>query len=102
MFRQQIAIIALMIQFATAAMSCADARTSQPAGRSLAQSLRPAIKNGGFRMDGYILWCSPVIKVGDTYHMFASRWPAQYEMGGWTKYSECVRAISLGCRPRVC
>lgn len=45
-------------------------------------------------MDDYILWCSSVIKVGDTYQMFASRWPAQYGLGGWTKYSECVRATA--------
>lgn len=45
-------------------------------------------------MDGYILWCSSVIKVNDTYQMVASRWPAQYGLGGWTKYSECVRATS--------
>ena len=62
--------------------------------RSFKDCLQPAPKNGGFAMDGYILWCSSVIKVGDTYHMFASRWPAQYGLGGWTKYSECVRATS--------
>jgi hypothetical protein len=62
--------------------------------RSLKDSLLPAPKQGGFAMDGYFLWCSSVIKVGDTYHMFASRWPAQFGMGGWTKYSECVRATS--------
>jgi hypothetical protein len=45
-------------------------------------------------MDGYILWCSSVIKVGDTYNMFASRWPLQYGLNGWTRYSECVRATS--------
>jgi hypothetical protein len=45
-------------------------------------------------MEGYILWCSSVIKVGDTYHLFASRWPAEFGLGGWTKYSECVRATS--------
>ena len=45
-------------------------------------------------MDGYILWCSSVIKVGDTYHLFASRWPAEYQLAGWTKYSECVRATT--------
>ena len=61
---------------------------------SLKDCLLTAPKNGGFAMDGYILWCSSVIKVGDTYHMFASRWPAQYGLGGWTKYSECVRATS--------
>jgi len=62
--------------------------------KSLKYSLLPAPKNGGFAMDGYILWCSSVIKVGDTYHMFASRWPAQYGLGGWTTYSECVRATA--------
>jgi hypothetical protein len=45
-------------------------------------------------MDEYILWCPTVIKVGDAYHMFASRWPAQFGLGGWTAHSECVRAIS--------
>jgi hypothetical protein len=62
--------------------------------RSLKDCLLPAPKSGGFAMDGYIIWCSSVIKVGDTYHMFASRWPLQYGLGGWTKYSECVRATS--------
>ncbi len=61
---------------------------------SLKDYLLPAPKHGGFAMDGYILWCSSVIKVGDTYHMFASRWPAKYGIPGWTKYSECVRATS--------
>ncbi|HEU5396925.1 MAG TPA: glycoside hydrolase family protein [Verrucomicrobiae bacterium] len=62
--------------------------------RTLAECLRPAVKDGGFRMDHYFLWCSSVIKVGDTYQLFASRWPAEYGMGGWTKYSECVRATA--------
>jgi hypothetical protein len=62
--------------------------------RSLKDCLLPAVKNGGFQMDGQILWCSSVIKVGDTYQMFASRWPAEYGLGGWTKHSECVRATS--------
>jgi hypothetical protein len=26
--------------------------------------------------------------------MFASRWPAQYGLGGWTSHSECVRATA--------
>src|SRR4051794_23129465 len=62
--------------------------------RTLKESLLPAVRTGGFSMDGQILWCSSVIKVGDTYQMFASRWPAQYGLGGWTRYSECVRATS--------
>jgi hypothetical protein len=56
--------------------------------------LRPAIKNGGFKMYGQIVWCSSMIKVGDTYHMFASAWPAEYGLAGWTTRSECVRATS--------
>jgi hypothetical protein len=62
--------------------------------QSITSSLKPAVKNGGFKMPGYILWCPTVIKVDDTYHMFASRWPEQYGLGGWTKYSQIVRAES--------
>ena len=54
----------------------------------------PAPKHGGFAMDGYMLWCSSVIKVGEVYHMFASRWPAEFDMNGWSKHSECVRATA--------
>ena len=57
-------------------------------------SIKPAKKAGGFTMDGYFLWCPTVIKVGDTYHMFASRWPAEGGIGKWTTHSECVRATS--------
>jgi len=60
----------------------------------LADFMLPAVKNGGFAMDGYFLWCSSVIKIGDTYNMVASRWPAQYGMGGWTSHSEGVLATS--------
>ncbi|WP_348051907.1 hypothetical protein [Mucilaginibacter sp.] len=45
-------------------------------------------------MDGYFLWCPSVIKVGSTYHMFASRWPAEYGMNGWSTYSEVVHATA--------
>jgi hypothetical protein len=77
---------------AAAAPTAAPTPKREP--RSLVDALQPAVKHGGFAMDGYILWCASVIKVGDTYHMFASRWPGQYGMSGWTKYSECVRATS--------
>jgi hypothetical protein len=62
--------------------------------QSLKESIQPAIKNAGFKMEGYILWCPSVIKVGNTYHMFASRWPEKYGLAGWTTYSEVVRATS--------
>lgn len=62
--------------------------------QTLKDAMQPALKNAGFKMDGYILWCSTIIKVGNTYHMFASRWPEQYGLGGWTTYSEIVRATA--------
>lgn len=62
--------------------------------RTFKDCLLPAVKNGGFKMDDFILWCPSVIKVGDTFHMFASRWPARYGLGGWTTQSECVRATA--------
>jgi len=62
--------------------------------RTLRDCLLPAVSKGGFRMDDYILWCPSVIQVDGTCHMFASRWPAQYGLGGWTSHSECVRATS--------
>ncbi len=62
--------------------------------QKLSDFLQPAVKHGGFAMDGYILWCSSVIKVDGTYNMFASRWPGSSGMGGWTTQSECVRATS--------
>ena len=62
--------------------------------QTMKDALKPAIKNGGFKREGYILWCPTVIKVGNTYHMFASSWPEQYGLGGWTKYSEIIRATS--------
>jgi hypothetical protein len=67
---------------------------SQLHAQTLKDAMKPAVKNGGFKMPGYILWCPSVIKVGKTYHMFASRWPEQYGIAGWTKYSEIIRATS--------
>lgn len=86
-----------MVLFALAGAAAADSTNRVAPNleqRSLKDSLLPAVRHGGFRMDGQIIWCSSVIKVDATYHMFASRWPAQYGLGGWTKYSECVRATS--------
>src|SRR5438046_2414262 len=77
-------LIALLISFPT--------RADEP--KCLKDFLLPAVKSGGFAQEGQYLWCSSVVKVGDTYHLFASRWPAQYKMGGWTTYSEIVRATS--------
>lgn len=69
-------------------------KAQQPAFESIKKSIQPAVKNGGLSIDSLFLWCPSVIKVDDTYHMFASAWPAKYGMAGWTKYSRCIRATS--------
>jgi hypothetical protein len=46
-------------------------------------------------MDGYYVWCGAVIRVGQTYHMFASRWPVATGFpGGYMTHSEIVRATA--------
>lgn len=93
---------ALILQAAAgfAADTGAPAGSAKTEAHSFKDCLLPSPRHGGFAMNDYFLWCSSVIKVGDTFHMFASRWPAQYGMGGWTKYSECVRATSTNlCGP---
>jgi len=64
--------------------------------RSIAERMLPAARNGGFRMDGYWVWCGSVIRGEDgKYHMFASRWPQSLPMHpGWLVASEVVRAVA--------
>jgi hypothetical protein len=87
-------LVAAFFLFVTRAADTNSNSSAKLESRSLKECLRPAVKNGGFRMDGKILWCSSVIKVGDTYQMFASAWPAEFGLSGWTTRSECVRATS--------
>jgi hypothetical protein len=55
-----------------------------------------APRTGGFRMDGYWVWCGSVIRDDDgKYHMFASRWPKDITFHpGWMTSSEIVRATA--------
>lgn len=58
--------------------------------------MAPAPKSGGFRMEGYWIWCGSVIRDDDgLYHMFASRWPRELAFHPhWLTNSEIVRATS--------
>ncbi|MFW5872961.1 MAG: glycoside hydrolase family protein [bacterium] len=57
--------------------------------------LQPVAKNSGFKMDGFFIWGGSIIKVNDTYHMFASRWPSKGNFPyDYFKLSEIVRATS--------
>ena len=53
-------------------------------------------RKGGFRMDGFHIWGSSIIKGDDKrYHMFASRVPNYMKFHpGWMVASEIVRATS--------
>ncbi|NOV03061.1 glycoside hydrolase family protein [Paenibacillus planticolens] len=64
--------------------------------RGLYDRLLPAPRDGGFRMEGYWVWCGSVVKGEDgRFHMFASRWPKHLPMHpGWLVHSEVVRAVS--------
>jgi len=62
---------------------------------TLFSGLTPIPKDSGFRMDGYFVWGGSVVKVGSTYHMFASRWPEETKFPqGYMTHSEIVRAES--------
>ena len=75
---------------------CQASDSGLPANSSVGiepKAFGPAAKGTGFAMDGYFVWCGSVIKVGDTYEMFASRWPADTKFPeGYRQHSEIVRA----------
>src|ERR1700743_2268344 len=94
--RLSLKMVAAVLAFAlTTSVFAQETAPAVETGRSLADSIKPGPKDAGFAMENYFLWCSSVIKVDDTYHMFASRWPVTEKgMGAWTSASECVRATS--------
>ena len=68
-------------------------KVTYPHGNPLKDALQPVPETAVFKMEGYYLWDPSVIKVGDTYHLFCSRWPKDKEMIGWKK-SHTIRATS--------
>jgi len=63
--------------------------------RPIIERLQPAPKDAGFRMEGYFVWGGSLIKVGDRYHLFASRWPKATRFPqGYRDHSEIVRATA--------
>jgi hypothetical protein len=66
----------------------------EPAFESIKNFIKPAKKEGGLKLSQYFLWCPSVVKVGNTYHLFASAWPAEGGMASWTAKSLCIRATS--------
>jgi hypothetical protein len=66
-----------------------------PLEPSLRERLLPVNRDSGFHMPGYFVWCGSAIKVGDTYHLFAARWPEATKFPeGYRRHSEIVRATA--------
>ncbi len=64
-------------------------------GQNITFSFEKAPAQSGFKMDGYWVWGGSMIKVGSTYHLFASRWKKDGPFPeGYRKNSEIVRASS--------
>lgn len=72
----------------------ADEGAGEEMAFSLMDRMLPAPMNGGFRMEGWWIWCGSVIRGEDgRFHLFASRWPKTLPMHpGWLLRSEIVRA----------
>ena len=63
--------------------------------KPLTERLLPSPQNSGFRMDGFFVWGGSVIKVNNTYHLFASRWPEETKFPqGYREHSEIVHATA--------
>jgi len=59
------------------------------------ERIQPVPKESGFKMDGYWIWGGSMIKDGDTYHLFCSRWPKGNDFPkDYLTMSEIVRATS--------
>lgn len=55
--------------------------------------LQPVPRSAVFRMDGYQVWCSTVVRTADgRYHMLFSRWPQRHGHRAWVTHSEVCHA----------
>jgi hypothetical protein len=66
--------------------------TTEPTDNPLKAKMGLPLRDGGFQREGFHLWDPSIIKVGDTYHMFASCWTSE-NFSAW-KTSYIVRATS--------
>ncbi|MBK1880058.1 glycoside hydrolase family protein [Pelagicoccus mobilis] len=74
----------------------ADAQVTYRGSNPLRDALKPVPETAIFKMDGFALWDPSVIKVGETYHLFCSRWPKADDHSfesGWMQ-SHVIRATS--------
>lgn len=51
-------------------------------------------KSAIFSEEGYFVWCGSLIRHGDTYYLFYSRWKKEYGFDAWVTHSEIALASS--------
>ncbi len=91
--KASVVIIAAALQLLTNRRAFCGELPADPSAGIAPNAFAPVAKGTGFAMDGYFVWCGSVIKVGDMYEMFASRWPASTRFPeGYRQHSEIVRA----------
>lgn len=67
-------------------------RIARMANKAFADRLAPAPKEGGFSIDGDVIWGTSVVQGDDgDYHAFAARWSMDVSFGCWTTNSYIVR-----------
>lgn len=55
---------------------------------------QPVEDHNIFRTEGYYNWGGSIIKAGNRYHLFYSRWKKEYGFTGWLTHSEVAHATS--------
>lgn len=91
----QIPAILALIAATALSWPVQSAQAAEAAEAPLRSRLQPVAQESGFRMPGYFVWCGSAIRVGDTYHLFAARWPAATKFPeGYRTHSEIVRATA--------
>ncbi len=89
---KQFSLIAAMLLVQVVEGGAFKRYSEEPTDNPLKAVMGQPKADGGFMREGFHLWDPSIIKVGDTYHMFASCWPDD-DFQKW-KQSYVVRATS--------
>jgi beta-xylosidase len=75
------------------ALLCFTASAASSDTSDFCRSVQP--RNHILETEGYYVWCvAPIYGDDGKVHVFYSRWPAQYKMGGWIHKSEIAHAVA--------
>lgn len=82
------------ISFATSMLAIkVDKFVPSPGKSAFAKLLKPIGR--AMEMEGYYVWCnSPIYGSDGKVHLFFSRWPSNFGMGGWIRKCEIVHAVA--------